>query len=197
MHLQRVLEQDHVMLDEKFYNDIQRYKEHLQRWNSVHNLTGARRESMVDTFIYDALFPLSFLPKVDSLMDVGTGAGFPGLMLAMALPKTQVTLVEPLSKRASFLQFIKADLKLSNVRVKNCRVEAFQSEGFDLITSRAVTDTNVLLALSRAHITNETLVLLYKGEQVFNEVDEHLNYEIIQRQKRHYLLLRDIGREAC
>ncbi len=190
MHLQTLLEQDNVMLDEIFYTQIQQYKDHLLRWNKVHNLTGARSESMVDTFIYDALFPLSFLPRVDSLMDIGTGAGFPGLMLAMALPHTQVTLVEPLSKRASFLQFIKADLKLSNVRVKNCRVEAFQSEGFELITSRAVTDTKVLLELSRAHMKTGTLVLLYKGEQVFHEVDECLDYEIIQTQKRHYLLIR-------
>ncbi len=190
MHLQTLLEQDNVMLDETFYRDVQRYKKHLSHWNKVHNLTGARTHSRVDAFIYDAVFPLSFLPKVSSLMDIGTGAGFPGLILAMALPQTEVTLVEPLRKRASFLQFIKADLKLSNVTVKNCRVEALEGAGFDLITSRAVTDTKMLLELSRAHINTGTLVLLYKGEQVFNEIDSTLNYEIIQTQNRHYLLIR-------
>ncbi len=190
MQLQRLLEQDGIMLEEVFYEYIQRYKMHLLRWNKVHNLTGARDEATVDAFIYDAVFPVGFLPGIGSLMDIGTGAGFPGLILAMALPQTHVTLVEPLRKRASFLQFVKADLKLGNVTVKQCRVEAFDNtERFDLITSRAVTDTKVLLALSRAHIKEGTLILLYKGEQVFDEIDESLNYKIIQIQKRHYLLI--------
>ncbi len=190
MHLQTLLEEQDIMLEATFYEHIQRYKTHLLRWNKVHNLTGARSEQAIDRFIYDAVVPVGFLPGVGSLMDIGTGAGFPGLILAMALPHTQVTLVEPLGKRASFLQFVTADLGLVNVTVKNCRVEAFCTEGFDLITSRAVTDTSVLLELSRAHIKAGTLILLYKGEQVFDEIEEGLNYEIIQMHKRHYLLIR-------
>ncbi len=190
MHLQTLLEQNDLILEERFYEQIQRFKGHLFRWNKIHNLTGAKSDAMVDAFIYDAVFPLTFLPSVHNMMDIGTGAGFPGLILAMALPQTQVSLVEPLGKRASFLQFVKADLKLNNVTVKNCRVEALEGGDYDLITSRAVTDTNVLLALSRAHIKTGTLILLYKGEQVFDEIDERLNYEVIQTAERHYLLIR-------
>ncbi|RUM61034.1 MAG: 16S rRNA (guanine(527)-N(7))-methyltransferase RsmG [Sulfurimonas sp.] len=190
MQLQTRLEHQHIMLNAHFYDHIERYKAHLLRWNATHNLTGAKSEAQLDNFIYDALLPLTFLPEVTTIMDIGTGAGFPGMMLAMALPETQVSLVEPLGKRASFLQFVKADLKLPNVTVKNCRVEALQRGSYDLITSRAVTDTRVLLTLSQEQITEGTLILLYKGEQVFDEVDTSLNYEIIQTQKRHYLLIR-------
>ncbi len=190
MNIKAELKRNNIVLNETFYDDITRYKEHLFKWNKIHNLTGAKSEAIIDAFIYDAVFPVSFLPVVDSLMDIGTGAGFPGLILAMALPQTKVTLVEPLHKRASFLQFIKADLKLHNVEVKNCRVEELSSSSFDLITSRAVTDTKMLLELSHSHIKKGSLILFYKGEQVFDEVDESFDYEIIKTQNRHYLLIR-------
>lgn len=112
-----MLENDNISLPENFFYNVQRYKEHLHKWNKIHNLTGAKDNQTIDEFIYDAVFPLSFLPKVSTLMDIGTGAGFPGMILAFGLVDTHVTLVEPLSKRASFLQFIKADLELSNVTV--------------------------------------------------------------------------------
>ena len=127
MNLKITLEEDGIELPENFFYNIQKYKEHLFKWNKIHNLTGAKNEQTVDEFIYDAVFAVSFLPKVGTLMDIGTGAGFPGMILAFALPQTQVTLVEPLSKRASFLQFIKADLKLNNVTVVKKRVEQMPS----------------------------------------------------------------------
>lgn len=190
MNIKAELERDAIVLDDIFYKNVSRYKEHLFKWNKIHNLTGAKSEAVIDGFIYDAVFPVSFLPEVQSIMDIGSGAGFPGMILAMALRQTKVTLVEPLSKRASFLQFVKADLKLDNVEVKNCRVEDLDAGTFDLITSRAVTDTKMLLHLSHAHIKKGTQILFYKGEQVFDEVDETLDYEIIKTKKRHYLLIR-------
>jgi 16S rRNA (guanine527-N7)-methyltransferase len=158
----------------------------------VHNLTGAKDTQTLDAFIYDAIFPLSFLPKVDSLMDIGTGAGFPGMILAFGLPQTEVTLVEPLMKRASFLQFIKADLGLKNVKVVKKRVEDMEPKTFDMITSRAVTDTKMLLKLSENFRDEKTKYLFYKGEKVFDEVRdgaEGMQHKIIERKNRHYLLL--------
>ncbi|MEA2112028.1 MAG: 16S rRNA (guanine(527)-N(7))-methyltransferase RsmG [Campylobacterota bacterium] len=187
MDIRAELQRDKIDLNDTFYRNVSRYKEHLFRWNKIHNLTGAKSEEIIDDFIYDAIYPISFIDSIDSIMDIGTGAGFPGLILAMALPQTEVTLVEPLQKRASFLQFIKADLKLNNVHVKSCRVEALPRGSFDLITSRAVTDTAMLLKLSSSHIKKGTQILFYKGEQVFDEVDETLDYEIIKAKNRHYL----------
>ena len=108
MNLKTALLELEAELPQSFFYNIQKYKEHLFSWNRVHNLTGARDEKTMDEFIYDSIYPITFLPKVKNLLDIGTGAGFPGLILAMGLPDTQVTLVEPLAKRASFLQFIKA-----------------------------------------------------------------------------------------
>ena len=192
MNLKNTLLNAELNLPENFFTNIQKYKEHLHKWNKIHNLTGAKDEKTIDSFIYDAVYPVKFLPQVDSLMDIGTGAGFPGMILAFALPQTEVTLVEPLTKRASFLQFIKADLGLHNVRVVKKRVEQMESEIFDIITSRAVTDTKMLLKLSENFRDANSKLLFYKGEKVFDEmsdVTEGMHYKIIEQENRHYLLL--------
>ena len=189
MNLKETIQSENINLPDNFFHNIQKYKEHLFKWNKIHNLTGAKNEETVDNFIYDAVFPVSFLPHYKNLLDIGTGAGFPGIILAIALPETQVTLVEPLTKRASFLQFIKADLQLKNVKVVKKRVENMQAEHFELVTSRAVTDTKMLLKLSENFRDSTSTLLFYKGEKVFDEVDSDMPHKIIQTNNRHYLLL--------
>jgi 16S rRNA (guanine527-N7)-methyltransferase len=187
--LKKTLLDEDIDLPEDFFYNIQKYKELLFKWNKIHNLTGAKDEKTINEFIYDAVFPVSFLPKSKNLLDIGTGAGFPGMILAIALPETEVTLVEPLKKRASFLQFVKADLGLKNVRVVKKRVEEMESEIFELVTSRAVTDTKMLLKLSENFRDEKSKLLFYKGERVYDEVDETLNHKVIKTKNRHYLLI--------
>jgi len=191
--LKTTLTDDKIELPDNFWFNIQKYKENLFKWNKIHNLTGAKNEEMVNDFIYDAVYPVSFLPKVDTLLDIGTGAGFPGMILAIALPNTQVTLVEPLTKRASFLQFIKADLELKNVTVVKKRVEQMDAKIFDIITSRAVTDTKMLLKLSEGFRDENSQLLFYKGEKVYDEVED-MKHKIIQTKNRHYLLMKGDGK---
>jgi 16S rRNA (guanine527-N7)-methyltransferase len=188
--LKQLLAQHNVNVPEDFLEKIAQYKALLEKWNKIHNLTGAKTLQQVDQFILDAFIPITFLPSVTKAMDIGTGAGFPGMILAIALPQTHFTLVEPLSKRASFLQFVKADLGLSNVDVKALRVEQLSSEPYDLITSRAVTDTEMLLKLSKPFCSEGSLLLFYKGEKVYDEIDETLDYQIIEAENRHYLLIK-------
>ncbi len=190
MNLQTLIQDDAIKVDENFFARVQKYKEHLHKWNKIHNLTGSTDEERLNYFIHDAIYPITFLPKVDKVMDIGTGAGFPGLILAMALPNVHFTLVEPLKKRVSFLQFVKADLKLNNVTVKRARVQDLEPEYFDLITSRAVTDTKLLLSLSKNFRDEKTHLLFYKGEKVYKEVPTDLDHEIIETKQRHYLLIK-------
>jgi 16S rRNA (guanine527-N7)-methyltransferase len=194
LNIKKALENDNIELPEDFFYNVQKYKEHLFKWNKIHNLTGAKDETTLNEFIYDAVFPVSFIPKVQTLMDIGTGAGFPGMILAFALPETEVTLVEPLAKRASFLQFIKADLGLANVIVVKKRVEQMEPKIFEMITSRAVTDTKMLLKLSENFSNQDTKFLFYKGEKVFDEMDDavenkNMQHKVIETKNRHYLLL--------
>jgi 16S rRNA (guanine527-N7)-methyltransferase len=178
-----------VVLPNQFFKDAFQYAQHIEEWNKVHNLTGAKHISEIYDHIYDSVFPVSFLPQVNNALDIGTGAGFPGLVLAMALKHTHFTLVEPLKKRSSFLSFIVAELKMNNVTVLSKRVEQVPPTSMDLITSRAVTKTKTLLELSQPFLTPDTLLLFYKGEQVFDEIDESLKYKIFEQEKRKYLLI--------
>ncbi len=182
---------------ENLYDNLIRYRDLLLQWNKVHNLTGYKDAATVEYYLFDALYPITFLPQAETAMDIGTGAGFPGLILAMAQPKTQWTLVEPLQKRAGFLQYVKATLGLENVTVAACRVEALPVQHFDLITSRAVTDTRMLLELSEPFRDEKTMLLFYKGENVYNEVPDNLPYRIVETQERHYLLINPPKESAC
>lgn len=187
--LHHLLETAGVHVNDRFFERVEQYKTLLVKWNKIHNLTGAKTLDKIDEFIADAIIPITFLPPVKTAMDIGTGAGFPGLILAMGMENTHFTLVEPLNKRASFLQFVKADLGLENVEVKAVKVEQLEPARYDLITSRAVTDTQMLLKLSKPFCGEGTLLLFYKGEKVYDEIDETLNYKIFQTQDRHYLLI--------
>lgn len=188
-NLHRLMKEQNITVDERFYAYAQQYKELLAKWNKVHNLTGAKTPAQIDEFIVDAIAPITFLPSVKTAMDIGTGAGFPGMILAMGMPNTHFTLVEPLAKRASFLQFVKADLGLENVEVKALRVEQLPLRAYDLITSRAVTDTKMLLKLSEPYRQEGSLLLFYKGEKVYDEASGLSNYKIIEMVNRHYLLI--------
>jgi 16S rRNA (guanine527-N7)-methyltransferase len=165
----------------------------LLEWNKIHNLTGAKTPADVEKNIDDSLFPTTFIEKPTSILDVGTGAGFPGLILAIAYPEVRTVLCEPRKKRASFLKYVAMELELSNVEVAKMRVEDYSSEPFGLISSRAVTDTKMLLELTNHLQSNDTNYLFYKGEQVFTEleaVDSSLDYDIIEKNQRNYLYIK-------
>jgi len=172
---------------------FERFTELLLEWNRVHNLTGAKTPHAVEANIEDSLFPSTFIKTPTSILDVGTGAGFPGLILAIAYPEVRTVLCEPRKKRAMFLKYVAMELELANVEVVKKRVEEYQSEPFGLISSRAVTDTKMLLELT-AHLQNEqTEFLFYKGEHVFSElelVEKHLDYDIVEKNQRNYLYIK-------
>jgi 16S rRNA (guanine527-N7)-methyltransferase len=113
----------------------------IQKWNHVHNLTAIREpETMLVRHLLDSL---AVLPHItgERIADVGSGAGLPGIPLALVRPEWHVALVESNHKKAIFLQQARIELKLKNVEVVAGRVENFNSaEGFDIIISRAFSD---------------------------------------------------------
>jgi len=193
MSLRNYLEQESITLHSSIITQLERFAELLHEWNQVHNLTGAKSIQAIYDNIVDSLYPLSFIKQPQTLLDVGTGAGFPGLVLAIALPQTEVVLAEPLKKRVSFLKYVGVDLELSNLRVEAKRVESITHRPFELITSRAVTNTKLLLSLTKELSDEKTEYLFYKGERVFDEVDDvqqQLTYDIVQKNRRNYLYIK-------
>jgi len=126
------------------------YLELLYKWNRVYNLTAIRQpEQMVSGHLLDSL---AVVPHMwpGCWLDVGCGAGLPGLVLAMACPQWTFTLIDSNSKKTSFVQQAKMELELNNVSVHCGRVESWQAGvKFDGIISRAFTNTAGFVGLTR------------------------------------------------
>ena len=191
--LKNYLKKEGIELDDNIIFKLEIFTTKLDEWNRVHNLTGAKTIYAIYENILDSLYPLSFIDIPKNLLDVGTGAGFPGLVLAIALPDTEVTLSEPLKKRVAFLKYMRVDLELDNLTVEAKKVEKINSQPFEMITSRAVTNTKLLLSLTENISDNKTQYLFYKGGRVFDEVkdvSQKLNYDIVQKNLRNYLYIK-------
>ncbi len=115
---------------------LKKFTNLLLEWNKIHNLTGAKNERDIEDNIKDSIYPFKYIDMPNSVLDIGSGAGFPALVLAIEYPKTLFTLCEPRNKRASFLKFVSLELDLDNISVVRKRVENFKSNPFELITSR-------------------------------------------------------------
>jgi len=193
LNLSQYLNNEGIDLESEVITKLEHFASLLNEWNQIHNLTGAKTIDAIYVNIVDSLYPLTFIEKPKTLLDVGTGAGFPGLVLAIALPETDVVLAEPLKKRVSFLKYAAIDLELKNVKVEAKRVEKVEHDAFDLITSRAVTNTKLLLDLTKDISDSKTDYLFYKGSRVFDEVAEvqhQLDYDIVQKNQRNYLTIK-------
>jgi len=193
MNLSQYLDKENISLDTDVITKLENFASLLHEWNQIHNLTGAKSIDAIYVNIVDSLFPLTFIVKPKTLLDVGTGAGFPGLVLAIACPQTEVVLAEPLKKRVSFLKYATIDLGLDNVKVEAKRVEFVKHDAFELITSRAVTNTKLLLDLTHEISDSKTEYLFYKGSRVFDEIEDvqhQLDYDIVQKNQRNYLYIK-------
>ena len=192
MILKQLLEENNLHFDDKFYEDCDVFIKLLQQWGMVHNLSGRLLRSDIEENILDSIFPLNFINKYNSFADIGTGAGYPGLILAMALRDVKSYLIEPRIKRVSFLNFVKASLKLENLTVICSRVEEVKDLQVDLITSRAVTNTSLLLDITKNIKKENSSYLFYKGSMLESEIEiAKLNdYKIVNRKDRNYLYIK-------
>ena len=185
--------QSGVDISEDTIKRLDIYAKYFFEWNSIHNLSGARSEEALIDNIIDSLYPLKFIEKPKNILDVGTGAGFPGLILATAMPDIEVVLSEPLNKRSSFLRFVSFQMQLEHIKVEKKRVEELEHEPFCLITSRAVTDTSLLFNLTKRVSDKNTRYLFYKGSRAENEALKAGVREcsqIVERRDRRYLYIK-------
>jgi len=125
----------------------------MQKWNKVHNLTAVREaEEMVTLHLLDSLVVLPHISAaaVSNLLDVGSGAGLPGIPLALCMPYLQVTVMDSSQKKASFMRQVKAEFGIKNLEVICGRVEQLKpSAKFDVVISRAFSDLALFITLTR------------------------------------------------
>ncbi|MEF3191605.1 MAG: 16S rRNA (guanine(527)-N(7))-methyltransferase RsmG [Campylobacterales bacterium] len=170
-------------------DQLQRFCALLLAWRKTHNVTGVRTHEQCMEYVVDSLLPLSWLSPFTSLLDIGSGGGFPALPLAIARPEASALLVEPIAKKASFLTLTAIELGLTNVRVVAKRIEEITPFPCDLITSRAVAKTDTILQLAAPFRTKETTILLYKGSSVDEETPFEERARIIKQGSRSYLII--------
>lgn len=142
----------------------------IHKWNMVHNLTAVRGPvDMVTLHLLDSLSVLPYIQKADTsqaqyLLDVGAGAGLPSIPLAICLPELQVTAIDSVQKKGSFMRQAKGELGLSNFHVEVGRVEALKKDHlFDVIISRAFSEISLFIKLTRHLLANNGQWLAMKG----------------------------------
>ncbi len=136
----------------------------LQKWNKVYNLTAVRQpEEMVTLHLLDSLSILPYLCN-QNLLDVGSGAGLPGIVVAICMPELAVTTIDTVQKKAIFMRQVKGELGLENLTVMHARVENYQPvTPFAQIISRAFSDIALLMHLTKHLIAKDGRWLAMKG----------------------------------
>lgn len=148
----------------------------IQKWNKVYNLTAVRDPAeMLTHHLLDSLAMVAPLIRqtagaATTLLDVGAGAGLPGVVVAICCPQVSVTCVDAVAKKMAFVQQVSTELKLPNLKALHARVESL-AQGFDVITSRAFATLADFVAGSRAALKPATGVwLAMKGRDTSAEV---------------------------
>lgn len=180
--LQNYIKDYKITLTENQYEQFQKYFELLVEWNEKMNLTAITDESGVALKHFaDSLSLLNFvdIPQNSSLADVGTGAGFPGVVLKIARPDIKLTLIDSLNKRLVFLGEVCAQLgieaELIHSRAEDGARDEKLRESFDFAVSRAVARMNVLSEYCLPYVKVGGAFCAMKGAQANEEFKESLN----------------------
>lgn len=148
----------------------------LRRWNSTYNLTAVRDpDEMLVQHLFDCLAvvgPLSrALPQRPSrLLDVGSGGGLPGVVLAVLMPELAVTCVDTVGKKAAFIRQAGVELGLRNLHAEHSRVEALRAAPFDVVSSRAFASLADFTRLTRQHLAESGVWMAMKGKRPNDEI---------------------------
>lgn len=164
-----------IPLDDSVVNSLLRYIDLLIKWNQTYNLTAIRTSNDIVTHhILDSLAIVSPLQQLTSktqlrLLDVGSGAGLPGAIIAMACPEWQVTCIDAVQKKIRFLQHVIGTLGLVNLSARHGRIEQV-AEPFDVITARAFATLAQFTAQSRRALAPGGVWCAMKGKYPEDEV---------------------------
>ncbi|MCV2363035.1 16S rRNA (guanine(527)-N(7))-methyltransferase RsmG [Paucibacter sp. DJ1R-11] len=170
-------------LSEAQLQQLLAYLAMISKWNKVYNLTAVREpQAMLTQHLVDSLSLLPALRRHSQssgqsslrLMDVGSGGGLPGVVVAICEPNIDVTCVDAVAKKASFIKQVAAELRLPNLHGEHSRVEALNTSHFDLITSRAFASLLDFTTLTRQHLKpgadSGAIWLAMKGQHPSDEL---------------------------
>lgn len=161
-------------LSQEMLNKFSKYRDLLLEWNEKFNLTAITdKDEIEEKHFIDSLSLDKYVDLDDkTLLDVGSGAGFPGIPLAIAHPTCKVHLLESNGKKVKFLNEMVKELELNNVTVINVRAEEYNKrESFNLVTARAVKELNILLEICFHFVKVGGQFIAYKSSNINNEIE--------------------------
>ena len=174
-----------IELTEDQLNKLNRFYELLKNWNEKMNLTRIiEEEDVYLKHFYDSLTIARVvnLKEKETLCDVGTGAGFPGLVIKIVYPNLKVTLVDSLLKRVKYLNDVIKQLNLKNIEAIHVRGEDYRGN-FDVVTSRAVANIEKLLDYTMHLVNKNGVFIAMKGN-----IDKEITPEIKQKIEKKYII---------
>jgi 16S rRNA (guanine527-N7)-methyltransferase len=149
----------------------------LQRWNATYNLTAVRDPQQMRTqHLADCLAVIGPLRRhlaqqqAHRLLDVGSGGGLPGVVIAVMQPELEVVCVDTVGKKAAFVRQVAAELGLRNLYAEHTRVESLVAAPFDIVTSRAFASLTDFVVLTRRHLTSGGVWMAMKGRRPGEEI---------------------------
>ena len=156
-----------------------RYLDLLQRWNATYNLTAVRDPAeMLTQHLADCLAVIGPMRQAlgtaaaPRILDVGSGGGLPGVVVAALCPAWQVVCVDTVGKKAAFIQQVALELRLPNLRAEHARVEKLAAGRFDVVTSRAFASLADFVRLTRHHLAEQGVWMAMKGKRPDDELRE-------------------------
>ncbi|MFC1885217.1 16S rRNA (guanine(527)-N(7))-methyltransferase RsmG [Thermodesulfobacteriota bacterium] len=153
------------------------YLDELWSWNKKTNLTGLKSlEMVIRELVLDSLLASSHLPNDGWLLDIGSGAGFPGIALKIHKPLLKIHLFEANRKKASFLKYAVRLMRLPDIHVFQGRIESdgflLNKGGYDAVTARAVSDLSLILKWSAPHLKKGGVIINFQGPFFKDSLDE-------------------------
>lgn len=188
-NLQSINKLQAILAQPKIAAKLQAFGDILLQWAKIHSLTGIKDSVSMREQIYDSLMPATFLQPFKTCIDIGSGAGFPALILACYYCESNFYLLEPRKKRVSFLENAIIKMGLENAKViADCSYNVKNLKG-DLITSRAVCKSDVLVRDSVHLLAENGHYLLYKGTNTSSEARllYNMNVETFNHAYRTYI----------
>lgn len=170
MNLQTGLTQLNLAVSVEQQEQLLQYLHLLQKWNKAYNLTAITDfDKMISYHLLDSLSIAPYLSG-KNIVDVGSGAGLPGIPLAIIFPEKKFTLIDSIGKKTRFMTHAARELQLSNVQVVNCRAEEYSTQhSFDTMIARAVASIDVLVKISKILLCQQGVLMMMKSDEIPNE----------------------------